>query len=686
MNEEINKIKSGSEKNVSSNTLFKRKNLFKVIFGAIIVATLGSISYAYFSATREQTGINAINSSCFDVSFENESQSINLKNAYPIENDKGQSGEPYVVTIANRCEVEAKYRYILSSKDGSFDDEHIDVSMDGEAVKELSTLEKNESFTKDEGYTNSYIVRTGSLKKGESRTFNLRLWIDDSTTYEEVAGKTWQGQVRIVSTVAELEKTTSDETIAKMGLEVNKEMPDFSKVAPKAIYTDIFNTPVESKTMSTSNQSDYYIYFDEYKINEYTGAFELVNPQTCKYSECYETLRGKYIRNTYGSSSLPTSIPTVWRNSIYYVEESTTLETLFYKESDLALSNYDHSLDGVFEMEDDYGTSYYYRGAMENNYVKFGKWKQDVYIPMLSHGTATTTDTLEECQSLSKDCYKLNLRNKDMLWRIVRINGDGSLRIAYDGLINYDNWEETAIDVYGWIIGFSPWQSGVEKEEDYDVKYNGYMYGDTKNGLSSSKSEAQRNELDSTMKMFLERWFENNLKGSSYISDNLFCNDRSTGSSPNSFGEAFGDTGLGYGREMTSFGYMNRTDYNDPEFRQVPRLKCSQKNDAFTANDEKYGNAATKYPIGLITADELALAGSKIGTVEPIKNYLYKDSMPSSTFSPAYTLYNVIVHLGGISYIEIMQSLPVRPVINLSPNFVDEMVGAGTIDDPYRVE
>ena len=33
----------------------------------------------------------------------------------------------------------------------------------------------------------------------------------------------------------------------------------------------------------------------------------------------------------------------------------------------------DETANGLYSLEDDYGTSYYFRGAVENNYVKFGR-------------------------------------------------------------------------------------------------------------------------------------------------------------------------------------------------------------------------------------------------------------------------------------------------------------------------
>ena len=64
----------------------------------------------------------------------------------------------------------------------------------------------------------------------------------------------------------------------------------------------------------------------------------------------------------------------------------------------------------MYAKEDDYTAttgmkSYYYRGAVDNNWVKFGK------------------------DSTGKDIY----------WRIIRINGDGSIRMIYSGTTDPKN-------------------------------------------------------------------------------------------------------------------------------------------------------------------------------------------------------------------------------------------------------
>ena len=101
--------------------------------------------------------------------------------------------------------------------------------------------------------------------------------------------------------------------------------------------------------------------------------------------------------------------------------------------------------EGVFEMKDDYGMSYYYRGAVTNNYVKFAGF----------------------------------------YWRIIRVNGDGSLRIMYDGTQAYANGT--------YNVGRFIKTGQVYNTNLNDAKYVGWMYGSAGTTASTSKEQAQAN-------------------------------------------------------------------------------------------------------------------------------------------------------------------------------------------------
>lgn len=296
---------------------------------------------------------------------------------------------------------------------------------------------------------------------------------------------------------------------------------------------------------------------------------------------------------------------------------------------------------GVYQMADDYGTSYYYRGVISNNYVKFAGF----------------------------------------YWRIIRVNGNGSLRIIYDGTSAHANGESSA-------------DRFISTDKIYNIHYNdakyvGWMYGPSGTTASTSKAEAQTNAASSNLKGTVDSWYITNIANKGYgsaVSDTLFCNDRSTpGQSLTGWSD---DTGLGYGSAYTAFGATARSRVWNSIAAQA-QFKCPQKNDAFTVNDTTKGNGALTYPVGLITADEIMAAGSgKYGTANQ-SYYLYKGlNHRYWSFSPCFLNYNdfmfVVDSYGAFNSWTGSSTGDVAPVINLSAEYVSEMIGTGISTDPYR--
>ena len=300
--------------------------------------------------------------------------------------------------------------------------------------------------------------------------------------------------------------------------------------------------------------------------------------------------------------------------------------------------------EGVFEMEDDYGTSYYYRGAVENNYVKFAGF----------------------------------------YWRIIRVNGDGSLRIIYDGAQAYANGTDNEDRFI---------KTGQAYNTNYnDAKYVGWMYGPVGTTASTSKEEAQTNTVNSTIKGIVDEWYKTNIEEVGYgdvISDTLFCNDRSTpGKEITGWAN---DTGLGYGTNYTGYGATARTRvWNNKE--SAPTFKCLQKNDAFTVNDTNKGNGALTYPVGLITADEIVAAGSGKYKTTNTNYYLYRGSSywywsisPCNFYSDYAGVFIVRTSGNLINSSVYTAGGAAAPVINLSAKYVRTLRGTGTMTDPYQI-
>ncbi len=324
---------------------------------------------------------------------------------------------------------------------------------------------------------------------------------------------------------------------------------------------------------------------------------------------------------------------------------NTTLEVLnkTIKSGSPTLKNpstTDETYNGLYALADDYGTSYYYRGAVQDNYVQFAGF----------------------------------------YWRIIRVNGDGTLRIIFDGTKAHNNGESNTDR-----LALTNQKFNVICD---DAKYEGYMYSPNGTASSTSKSQAQTNTVSSNVKTVLENWYKQNIydKGyDSYISDSIFCNDRSTITSAETPNWS-ANTGLGYGNNSTAYGAYKRFINN--KSNPTPKLKCENKNDAFTKNDTSRGNGALSQKVGMITVDEIVLAGSGQVSTSNNKYYLYKGnwywSLSPSNFSGSYGGMFGVLESGSMNADYVNEEGGIAPVINLTADFASDMIGNGSISNPFR--
>lgn len=277
----------------------------------------------------------------------------------------------------------------------------------------------------------------------------------------------------------------------------------------------------------------------------------------------------------------------------------------------------------IYQDEDNDGNTYYFRGASKNNYVSFAGF----------------------------------------YWRIIRINGNGSVRLIYDGKQPYENGtigEVASNTVYNTVAN--------------DNSYVGYMHGLNNSGTSTSYEQAHANNYNSTIKDELENWYYNNI-GSlyyDYIEENAgFCNDRKIESIVQ---------GPGYGNHVTSYSaYTRLVTYKTPSF------KYENTDDLFTPSTSNKGNRKLSQEVGLITADEVVFAG---GTWQKANNqfYLY-NGQNYWTMTPSNFIANEAgvfgVYKGNFGYSNVDSSSGIRPVINLKGDL--DVAGEGTYNNPYIV-
>ena len=120
-----------------------------------------------------------------------------------------------------------------------------------------------------------------------------------------------------------------------------------------------------------------------------------------------------------------------------------------------------------------------------------------------------------------------------------------------------------------------------------------------------------------------------------------------------------------------------------------PRLTCSNVNDKFTTTNSTIGNKKLTSPIGLITADEVNMAGANTSYKNQLF-YLYTGKY-YWTMSPADFNYwgtagvFMVDNSGELDGYGISYDFGVRPVINLDSSNL-QFTGSGTKDDPYVIE
>lgn len=173
-----------------------------------ITTTIGS-SYALWTITAIQEGTNKVTTGCFTLSYtdtlNNESTSIDLKNAYPISDENGLKLTPYIISLKNTCSIAAKYNLTLTTdlqntlSDFFLKTNFKDITNNTDyGIKLISELEEavldenmaNE-ITNTKGITigNVYSLTQGILNPDEEIKFELRIWLDESATNDTMSSK-----------------------------------------------------------------------------------------------------------------------------------------------------------------------------------------------------------------------------------------------------------------------------------------------------------------------------------------------------------------------------------------------------------------------------------------------------------------------------------------------------------------
>ncbi len=575
----------------------------------------------------------------------------------------------------------------------------------------VESTNPNYTFTnlEEKDYLMSVYVEDNAGNKSETNT--------KSTTIKHKSWCEKNGITDLADCLLASETKNTNIEEAKQTIK-DKGTPDFKVSAPAITYEEVAST--NTSTVSTTT---YWQIGTGYTFDSSTGyytltGYSLQDPSSLDYSS------GNYYTCASDSVSC-TTMRRITKVTTSTNSSGVTIYTATAYNHTAGIKGYDNSGTGMYASTDNSGDTFYYRGAVGGNYVKFGGY----------------------------------------YWRIIRINGDGSIRMIYDGKTPHENGESSSDRQVGTSVFNSYWA---------DNGYVGYMYGDTSNnqvteststfnytGLSpttkyyfgttytfdqstrsfklsgdlvqatpkeyrekyntsnyyscmstsstascqrlvhvtsgvndttlrvkgiayssTSYETAHKNDVNSNMKTYLENWYNNNLKSydSKISKEAIYCNNRVPSTRKDST-----YTHEGYGIHPTIYDYEKFFDWQGT--RKGPNLVCTQENDQFSVSSTS-GNGELTNPIGLITADEVNMAGGRTSAQNRLY-YLYSGTyywtMSPSHFNRGFyagvfcvsssgELANGFVHIG----------YGVRPVINLDPSKIT-FTGTGTMQDPYVI-
>ena len=318
-------------------------------------------------------------------------------------------------------------------------------------------------------------------------------------------------------------------------------------------------------------------------------------------------------------------------------------------------NNPEYVTNGLYSIEDEDGTSYYFRGNVNNNNVQFGEYTSDYYVYDDGY---SYYQSLESCEAAYPEnvgnCTQVKLASAGdkMYWKIIRINGDGSLRLIYNGTsVSPDNSDLA----HSYVVGISPYNL-----EYNDPKYTGYTYD---------------NGTDSFIKKEVDTWYKNTLGSTAYDSkviEGRFCSD-SSGYKPAS---EYGFSGMDF-NVFASYDRLGQsaTNYAKPN---APVLNCP-------STSEIYGGSY-RLKAGLITADELVLAGENHEVTTDSYLSPGKSGLEYWSMTPAVFNYGAGVWDGSDSLDDdiVGRYFAVRPVINVTTEngFTS---GDGTLKNIYVI-
>lgn len=658
----------------------KRDKIIFILIAFILILASVGITYAFFSSLSNSESSSTIfaKGGSMSIKYANGSGNITMQNIYPRAN--AWVNKTFTVTGNNTTDLDMYYGISLIVDNNEYGN-LLSYTLTGTNTSNNGTLIPN--ITTNESIDSSEIeLGIGKFGKGTNvvHTYQLSIYFKENNENQNFAQEAQFAAHLIINNANE----TGIANYSGSGRNLN--------IIGNESKTKTFK--VESGSSESAYDYDIYLAVDEnseYGDSNYkytltgtnissSGTVANVTSTDLPVGTSIKLGSGSFTKtNTIHSYTLKIGYENLVRTStsntdllktksaelsgkIFIIKHTSLKDTLIASATnapkttpgkDSATTN-----EGLNTTTDDYGTSYYYRGAVENNYVSFA----------------------------------------GMCWRIVRITGNGAIKLV---LYNNDSPSCTQENTNQAFLRLNSETSPtvLRKSWSGSAETIAYMYGsdgtiktplaynENNFALLSNKinsddtlalpepisppaeeySVIYANTTKSELLTKLENWYGEKLSNyNNYLEDVIWCNDKK------------------YNASTKNFAAYDRYKAYSPSL-VCPNDSLGGKLSKYTVFDTTYGNGAFLYPIGLLTADELMFAGA--GSSSNTSFYLYVNSSSWWTSSPSMydgTYYNTFTYATELSqYGDAYPSAYLRPSIAIKSTAI--VSGTGTKTNPYII-
>ena len=636
---------SKNKKRYLKRCLLKYKEVISFLF--LIVFLIFGTSYALWQMVLNQTNENRIVTGCLKIIFKEETSAITLNDAVPMTDEEGKKLIPYIFTITNTCSTKAKYFVnleIVSEGESILDDSVIKANLlkDTNEVFLNNLTSEYENFEKVIQTANgAYMLDNGYIDSNQNISYSLRLWIDNDI-YRLKGVEDGIFASKITVTANYLPKRDTNEKILYNIIERQAALDNTSsEFVSRSSGIDFGQPPSDTNgkgVYTIADTKDYY-----YPVHYFRGAVTNNNVRFANF--CWKIVR---TTETGGVKLIYNGTPDENGGCTNVTGNDTKIKASMFSENSTS------PVDASYMYKKRYpysskmaGSSYWYQYVKKELFTKSSLETSKYY-----YSTAVTYDN-------ANDIYVLNNKEK-YLWSVnynsligkytcFKESEDGCREVSYlidagEGNAKYVtmNSGETYDDLiakannvkwkYGNDVEYKDGKynlldvneySPMSFENDYKTGFNAHRYTcfSSENTCSSvnylyyennfvtlqdgkniddvliEMTSESTNDISSFIKDEIDDWYrENMILFESNLEDTIWCNDRSI----------YQKGGWDKDSITNDLLYFNGRQRN--EILHKPSILCLNKNDRFTVKIEN-GNGKLTYPIALLTADEVTLAG-----------------------------------------------------------------------------